>query len=76
MHVKRLTGGVQPTVSKNVCKQNVKLKPIVSAHFYIKLEFGSVNTSIKLISNSGNKHRPEPSSVLSHKQRNVTVQLL
>ena len=33
-HVKCWTGIVQLTESKNVCKQNVKWKPTVSAHFY------------------------------------------
>ena len=43
---------VQLIESKNLCKQNVKWKPTVFAHFYTKLKFGSLNTLIQLIPNS------------------------
>ena len=51
-HVKSWTGRVQLTMSKNLCKQNVKWKPTVYTHFYANLEFGSLNSSIQLIPNS------------------------
>ena len=54
-HVKSWTGRVQLTVSKNLCKQNVKWKPTVYAHFYAKLDFGSVNASIQQIPNAEKK---------------------
>ena len=72
--VKSRTESVQLTVSKNLCQQNVKWKPTVPAHFYAKLEFGLLNTSIQLIHNSEKKPRPERSAVpISHNPRNVAV---